>query len=98
MDWLRNMHDWMISKKRYYGLALPIYECDECGHFTVIGEQRRAAKNGPSKAGMNSRATRRTAPTSTPSKSPAPNAAARSRRIKDVGNPWLDAGIVGIST
>jgi len=40
MDWLRNMHDWMISKKRYYGLALPIWECDECGHFTVIGKYR----------------------------------------------------------
>ena len=25
LDWLRNMDDWMISKKRYYGLALPIY-------------------------------------------------------------------------
>ncbi|NIS10627.1 MAG: class I tRNA ligase family protein, partial [Thermoplasmata archaeon] len=25
LDWLRNMHDWMISKKRYSGLALPIW-------------------------------------------------------------------------
>ncbi len=39
MDWLRNMHDWMISKKRYWGLALPIWECDECSHFTVIGDE-----------------------------------------------------------
>src|SRR3989344_5540431 len=31
LDWLKNMHDWLISKKRYWGLALPIYEC-ECGH------------------------------------------------------------------
>ena len=29
LDWLLNMHDWMISKKRYWGLALPIYDC--CG-------------------------------------------------------------------
>ena len=39
MDWLRNMHDWMISKKRYWGLALPIWECSKCGHFEVIGSQ-----------------------------------------------------------
>ena len=26
LDWLLNMHDWMISKKRYWGLALPIYD------------------------------------------------------------------------
>ena len=25
LDWIKNMDDWMISKKRYYGLALPIY-------------------------------------------------------------------------
>src|SRR5262249_47769411 len=31
LDWLRNMDDWMISKKRYWGLALPIYECAACG-------------------------------------------------------------------
>jgi isoleucyl-tRNA synthetase len=30
LDWLRNMGDWMISKKRYWGLALPIYPCDAC--------------------------------------------------------------------
>ncbi|MDY7042328.1 MAG: class I tRNA ligase family protein, partial [Chloroflexota bacterium] len=39
MDWLRNMHDWMISKKRYWGLALPIWECAACGHFEVIGSE-----------------------------------------------------------
>ena len=37
LDWLLNMHDWMISKKRYYGLALPIYDCQSCGTFTVVG-------------------------------------------------------------
>ena len=39
MDWLRNMHDWMISKKRYWGLALPIWVCMTCGHFEVIGDE-----------------------------------------------------------
>ena len=38
LDWLHNMDDWMISKKRYWGLALPIYKCD-CGHFDVIGSE-----------------------------------------------------------
>ena len=37
LDWLSNMRDWLISKKnRYWGLALPIFEC-ECGHFEVLG-------------------------------------------------------------
>ena len=37
LDWLLNMHDWMICKKRYWGLALPIYDCPHCGTFDVIG-------------------------------------------------------------
>ncbi len=36
IDWLKNMSDWLISKKRYWGLALPIFEC-RCGNFEVIG-------------------------------------------------------------
>ncbi len=39
LDWLRNMGDWMITKKRYYGLALPIYECTECDGWEVIGSK-----------------------------------------------------------
>ena len=32
------MSDWLISKKnRYWGLALPIFECEKCGNFQVIG-------------------------------------------------------------
>ena len=38
LDWLKNMQDWLISKKRYWGLALPIYECS-CGNFEVIGSK-----------------------------------------------------------
>ena len=47
-DWLRNMGDWNISRRRYFGLPLPFYEC-ECGHFNVIGSRgswRRAPCGG----------------------------------------------------
>ena len=40
LDWLKNMDDWMISKKRYYGLALPIFDCEQCGAFEVIGSEQ----------------------------------------------------------
>ena len=39
LDWLKNMGDWMISKKRYWGLALPIWICESCGAFDVIGSR-----------------------------------------------------------
>ena len=39
LDWLKNMGDWMISKKRYWGLALPIWVGESRGDFEVIGSR-----------------------------------------------------------
>ena len=47
-DWLVNMGDWNISRRRYYGLPLPFYPCS-CGHLNVIGsreELERRATGG----------------------------------------------------
>ena len=97
LDWLRNMHDWMISKKRYWGLALPIWECEACGHFDVIGSetnsQQRAVEGWETFEGHTPHR-----PTSMRSRSPARKCGSRAQRIADVGNPWLDAGIVGFRT
>ena len=46
LDWLLNMHDWMISKKRYCGLALPIYDCQACGDVRRRRRPRGAARAG----------------------------------------------------
>ena len=48
-DWLRNMGDWNISRKRYFGLPLPFYPCPDCGTLTVLGsldELRERALRG----------------------------------------------------
>jgi isoleucyl-tRNA synthetase len=37
-DWLLNMGDWNISRKRFFGLPLPFYPCS-CGHLNVIGSR-----------------------------------------------------------
>src|SRR5437879_1195661 len=37
-DWLRNMGDWNISRRRYFGLPLPFYECD-CGQLNIVGSR-----------------------------------------------------------
>ena len=44
LDWLKNMQDWLISKKRYWGLALPIFECSKCKNFEVIGSKEELKK------------------------------------------------------
>jgi len=97
LDWLRNMHDWMISKKRYYGLALPIYECKACGKFEVIGDEvelkQRAVDGWDEFAGRSPHR-----PWIDAVKIACSSCGETVERIKDVGNPWLDAGIVPYST
>ncbi|HVA90871.1 MAG TPA: isoleucine--tRNA ligase [Chloroflexota bacterium] len=97
LDWLRNMGDWMISKKRYWGLALPIYDCPECGHFEVIGSedelQVRAVAGWDEFEGHTPHR-----PYVDAVRIACATCGAVVSRVKDVGTPWLDAGIVPFST
>ena len=96
LDWLKNMHDWLISKKRYWGLALPIYEC-QCGDFEVIGSKEelkeRAVSGWDKFEGYSPHR-----PWIDEVKIKCSKCGEKVSRIKDVGNPWLDAGIVPFST
>ena len=96
LDWLKNMDDWMVSKKRYWGLALPIYKC-ECGNFDVIGSEKelkeRAVSGWSNFDGLTPHR-----PWIDYVKIECSSCGKQIDRIKDVGNPWLDAGIVPFST
>jgi len=96
IDWLNNMDDWMISKKRYWGLALPIWEC-QCGNFDIIGSEEelkeKAVEGFDSFSGHSPHR-----PWIDAVKIKCSKCGKISSRIKDVGNPWLDAGIVPFST
>lgn len=36
-DWLENVQDWSISRNRYWGTPLNIWECEDCGHQHAVG-------------------------------------------------------------
>ncbi len=97
LDWLINMRDWMISKKRYWGLALPIYDCRACGKFDVVSGRtelrERAVAGWEVLEGHTPHRPFVDAVTIACSSCGQPVS-----RIADVGNPWLDAGIVPFST
>lgn len=97
LDWLKNMHDWLISKKRYWGLALPVWECHKCGNFEVIGSKEELvekAVDGWSE--FDGHSPHR--PWIDHIKIKCSKCDEVTSRIPDVGNPWLDAGIVPYST
>ncbi|MCX7881290.1 MAG: isoleucine--tRNA ligase [Patescibacteria group bacterium] len=98
LDWLKNMHDWLISKKnRFWGLSLPIYECKKCGYFEIIGskeELKEKAVEGWEKFEGHSPHK----PYIDEVKIKCQKCGSLVSRIDDVGNPWLDAGIVAYST
>jgi len=101
IEWLSNMSDWMISKKRFWGLALPIWVNEEDpSDFEVMGSlaelKERSiegwgdfAGNTPHRPWIDGVIIE----SQTPGKE-----GQRMRRVPDVGNPWLDAGIVPFST
>ena len=97
LDWLQNMDDWMISKKRYWGLALPIWVCPDCGWFDVIGSREelkeRAVEGWEEFEGHSPHR-----PYIDAVKITCERCGGVVSRIPDVGNPWLDAGIVAYST
>jgi isoleucyl-tRNA synthetase len=97
LDWLRNMGDWMISKKRFWGLALPIWVDEKTGDFEVIGSRAelkaRAVEGWDQFEGKSPHR-----PWIDLVKIRNLKTCNLMSRIGDVGNPWLDAGIVPYST
>ncbi|MEA3292904.1 MAG: class I tRNA ligase family protein [Patescibacteria group bacterium] len=39
-EWLNNVRDWTLSRERYWGTPMPIWQCQECGHIEVIGSKK----------------------------------------------------------
>ena len=93
-NWLLNMGDWNIGRRRYWGLPLPFYTCAQ-GHFFVVGseeELRRLAKSGLEQLSELHR------PWIDRVVVGCPQDGTDSVRVKEVGDAWLDAGVVPFST
>src|SRR5437764_1022477 len=93
-DWLRNMGDWNISRRRYFGLPLPFYPC-ECGRLNVVGslaELRERATAGLEQLRELHR------PWIDEVTIRCEGCGGEARRVPEVGDAWLDAGIVPFST
>ena len=96
LDWLENMSDWNISRKRFYGLPLPFYLCPDCGKLTVIGTKDELYEKAVDKSKVDA-IPHLHRPWIDEVKIKC-DCGAEVERVTQVGDVWLDAGIVPFST
>ncbi len=94
VDWLHNMGDWCISRKRFWGLPLPFYPC-ACGELTIVGSRHELEQMALEGMDGLSELHR---PWIDAVKITCPKCQAPVERVAEVGDCWLDAGIVFHST
>ena len=93
-DWLRNMGDWCISRKRYWGLPLPFWFCPD-GHMNVVASREELRERAT--AGLEGLQELHR-PWIDPVTIDCAECGAEAVRVPEVGDCWLDAGIVPFST
>jgi isoleucyl-tRNA synthetase len=93
-DWLRNMGDWNISRRRYYGLPLPFYPC-RCGRVNVVGSKSELLERATGPVDELPELRR---PWIDAIRIRCDACDEEVERIPEVGDVWLDAGIVPFST
>lgn len=96
-DWLNNMGNWAISRKRFYGLPLPIYSCEECEYVTVVGSRENLKELAVNPKTVDDLPDLHR-PWIDDIQIVCPHCGKHVKRIKDVGDCWLDAGIMPFST
>ena len=98
-DWLDNMGDWAISRKRYWGLPLPFYCCEnvDCRHVTVVGSVKELRERAVDPGKVDSLPELHK-PWIDEVRIRCEECGEEVERVPEVGDCWLDAGIVPFST
>ncbi len=96
-QWLTDMGDWNISRRRFYGLPLPFYPCEKCGHLNVVGsrDELRSRAIDPTEVDKIPHLHR---PYIDEVQITCEKCHQPVARVADVGDCWLDAGIAPFST
>ena len=87
MNLLNNLQDWVISRQRFWGIPLPVWVCENCGHVRVVGSLDELSKEGVEPPRDLHR------PWIDEVTLKCDKCAGRMRRVPDVIDVWFDSGI-----
>lgn len=88
-NWLQALKDWVITRQRYWGTPAPIWVCDKCGYYEVIGSLEELAEKKPEA----NKVPDLHKPWIDNITYPCPKCGGLMKRIPDVLDVWLDSGV-----
>ncbi len=87
-NWLENIQDWGISRNRYWGTPLNIWECG-CGHMQAVGSRQELCDLG---GGQEARTVEFHRPYIDEITLPCPKCGGTMKRVPEVVDCWFDSG------
>ncbi len=87
-NWLENIQDWGISRNRYWGTPLNIWECG-CGHMQAVGSRQELCDLG---GGQEAGTVEFHRPYIDEITLPCPKCGGTMRRVPEVVDCWFDSG------
>ena len=95
-EWLRNNVDWAISRERYWGTPIPIWQCEECRHSVCVGslEELKEMAAPDCQGQVDGLNLHRPFVDEVLLQCPSTGCSGRMRRIPEVMDAWFDSGAV----